>query len=255
MSPPSSSHDATHDQVAADGITPELALVSPELAEAGRAELPSRPWEAAAGRRGPPTARRSRGPSADHRARRPRRITGRHWAVALAAMGAAAVLLGALAGVPALPDVSKNASDESRTAVGSDAADLPAASGNKRAPGRKARARSHRRKEPAEPRVDKPSLQPRGGYVVSPSGSLLTDASGRKIETFVLPLECGGRPLVLADVPVSGRSLTFSGIAVEGNATVRLTARVLDARRLRGVVAAEGPRCPSAPVTFLARLS
>jgi len=164
--------------------------------------------------------------------------------------------MGALVGASSLRNESPvNVSDESSTVVGSVAGDPSAPSGNEKASGGKTRARPDREQDAVEPRVDKPSLQPRGGYVVSPSGSLLTDESGRKIETFVLPLSCGGRPLVVAGVPVSGRSFTFAGTAVGGNATVRLEVQVLDARRLRGVVAGEGPGCPSAPVTFLARLS
>lgn len=249
MSPSSNSSDSTDDQVAVGWITPELALVSPELAEAGRAQLPSRPWEAAAGRL--PTARRTRDPTADHRLLRLRRSSGRHLVPLVAAIGAAAVLIGFPASFPSLRGKSPTSvSDERITAGRSDEEAVRVVSG-----GKKVRGAPGGKNVGAAPRVDKPLLQPRGGYVVSPSGSLLTNGSGRKIQTFVLPLECAGRPLVVEGVPVSGRSFTFAGTALESAATVRLEVRILDARRVRGVVAAEGRGCPSASVTFLARLS
>jgi hypothetical protein len=250
--PPPSSHDATGEEVAAGGITPELALVSPELAEAGRAQLPSKPWEAAAGQ-----------PSTAHARHRRRSITkprsGRGWGklavLAVALFGAALLVVGVLLDSPSTRPSATEPPRSSAQGAGSRVS-VPKAGA---ATGRKTPAEGEKRGAGKEGTkgttgVAKPSLQPRGGYVVSPSGSLSTNASGRAIETFVLPLACAGRPLVLSDVPVTARSFTFAGRADAGP-TVRLRARVVDRGHIRGVVSADGPGCPSAGVSFQARLS
>jgi hypothetical protein len=107
------------------------------------------------------------------------------------------------------------------------------------------------REAPREPHRE---LLPSSGYVVSPAGSFATDATGR-IESFTLPLRCGSRLLVVRDVAAAGGRLRFTGKAVGRAVTVRLRARVLDRRRVRGVVSAAGPTCRAAPVSFSARLS
>lgn len=99
------------------------------------------------------------------------------------------------------------------------------------------------------------ALTPGGGYVVTPRGSLLADATGGAIREFTLPLECGSKPLVLRDVPVPGPSFTFAGTAVGSAVRVRLQATVLPPGRVRGVVVAESEACSPARVAFEARLS
>lgn len=267
-------------------ISPELALVSPELAEAARLQSPNRPWEVAVehgcaprvcrvdsegqaptpsvvpeARATPLTAGRALAPAQPdspeiqarlqrERARvetRESRVFAtemtaaqltpadrgvRRWRVALGLV-LAVVVAGALAvGVPRL-DVWKSGSEE-----GVLTAEPPV------------------RTSPGERKVESPSiLLPSAGYVVSPGGSFMTDASGRTIESFTLPLRCGSRPLVIEDIPVSRRSLRFTGKAVGGAMTVRLSGRVLDSERVRGTVAADGSACKPGRVNFFARLS
>lgn len=98
-------------------------------------------------------------------------------------------------------------------------------------------------------------LLPHGGYVVSPSGSFLTDESGNSIETFTLPLRCGPHQLVVRDIPVSGRSFEFTGSAVGRAVTVRVHGRVLDRTRVEGTAVAEGRACTADLVVFVAHLS
>jgi hypothetical protein len=97
-------------------------------------------------------------------------------------------------------------------------------------------------------------LLPSAGYVVTPSGSFMTDGSGRAIGSFTLPLRCGSRPLVVESIPLSGPSIRYNGRASRA-ITVQLTARILDREHVRGVVVARGPSCSSDPVAFRARLS
>jgi hypothetical protein len=97
-------------------------------------------------------------------------------------------------------------------------------------------------------------LLPRSGYVVAPAGNFMTDAAGR-IESFTLPIRCGSRQLVVRNIDASGGRIRFTGRAVGRPITVRLRARVLDRRRVRGVVSAAGSRCRAEPIAFLARLS
>ncbi len=107
-----------------------------------------------------------------------------------------------------------------------------------------------------EIQVEAPSrLLPSTGYVVSPGGSFMTDASGRTIEFFTLPLRCGTRQLVIQGIPLSGPSLRFVGKAAGRAITVRLSGRILDREHVRGVVAARGSLCETDPVAFSARVS
>jgi hypothetical protein len=186
-------------------ITPELALVSPELAELARARLPDRPWRSGAA---PVEPADLPAPASRGRTRaRARRL--------VLAAAAAALLLGA--GMVAFVST------------------------------------------PVSIRGEGPSsfvaLTPAGGYVLTPRGSLLADGTGRAIEAFTLPLECGSAPLVLRDVPVPGPSFEFTGTAEGSAVRVRLQATVLDPGRIRGVVVTESATCSPARVTFEARLS
>lgn len=244
-------------QTQSDVISPELALVSPELAEAARLRLPDQPWELALRRARLSLLRdaggdRSRGstsvsvpdPSASRiahlaatvaarsdlleaklegRARRRRIVRG--IVLATAIVGAL------LVGLPLLDGWNGGSGESVLTTL------PPRAS--------------------SDTRVDTQSpLLPSAGYVVSPGGSFLTDASGRRIASFTLPLRCGDdRQLQIRDIPVSGRSLRLTTRAVGRAITVRLTGRILRQDRVRGVVAAEGLACSADPVAFFARLS
>lgn len=223
-SPESSIHpDDRHDArvaggLPADGVSPEIALVSPELAEQARRELPDRPWDLPDGRahaliadQPPPHDGGSR-PETVSRAR-----------VVLA--GAAACLVLGVLVVGARMDFRRESS-------------------NAGAP-----------QEVSGTETPPISLVGRAGYVVSPAGSFMTSASGRTIESFTLPLRCGSRQLVIENVPVGGSSFRYSGEAVGQPVVVRLRARLLNAERIRGVVAAEGAACSSGSVEFTARLS
>lgn len=207
---------------APDAITPELVLVLPdELAAVARLRLPERPWETG----------RERGPArAALLNSHPRSRVG------LRAVGVAVVatLLVAVTLVGVVLGQLTTRTSGDGTVLGEPPA-LDAVRGE----------------SPTQPAP----LLPRGGYVVSPSGSLTTDASGRMIELFTLPLSCGSRQLVLRDIPVSGRSLEFTGRVVGRPITVRVSGTVLDRTRVRGVVVAEGAACSGAPVSFFARLS
>jgi hypothetical protein len=244
MSSSSSSHDAADHDVAARHVSPELALVSSEVADVERSKLPSKPWEVPRSERPmPPRAGLHRPTDSSTARSRSRRRT-----LTVPAVVVAAGLLLLLAGL--MLDSSSNGPAPSD--VGSSTAKGKASGRSKSTPDRQKAA------SPAldggQAGVGKPQLQPRGGYVVSPRGSLFAQASGRAIETFVLPLACGGQPLVLSDLPVTGRSFDFVGKADTGQ-KVRLHMRVVDRSRISGVVTATGRDCPAAGMRFQARLS
>jgi hypothetical protein len=218
--PTSKNSPAGRDRAPANAITPELALVSPELAKTARGRLPDRPWEIEAEGESPSRRTRPRSSTANSRAQRERRVR---------AVVAAAVVVVAL-GVAAL---------------GIDGDDAVSPEG----------ARSPATSPDTQAGATRRLLLPSAGYVVTPSGSFMTDASGRAIGSFTLPLRCGSRPLVVESIPVSGQSIRYNGRAMGGTITVRLTGRILDREHVRGVVVARGPSCSSDPVAFRARLS
>jgi hypothetical protein len=189
-----------------DAITPELALVSPDLAETARRGLLDRPSALSVERSAVRT------PSREEPAVPVKRTNWRH---VLGALLLAALVMGG-----AVPGGSRREGRE----IASGAED------------------------------PQPLLLPSSGYVVSQGGSFMTDATGRRIELFTLPIVCGSRQLVIADVPVS-RSFRFTGKAVGRAITVRLRAQLLDRERVRGVVVVSGASCSAGPVEFSARLS
>lgn len=245
-------------------ISPELALVSPELAQAARLRLPDRPWEvtarqapASAPRRvdvapvpsavgfpGRPTAdqaaaaiplpptraeadqirRLAMKASAVAEARGEARRRARRLFALTAALGVFVVIVGAL---------WERGGNEARAPTRRPVAEAPRQSAGKTAM----------------------PLLASAGYVVQPDGGFLTSPSGRVIESFTLPIRCGSRQLVIRDIPVRGRSLQFAGEAVRQTATVRLRARIIDRMHVRGVVIASGARCNTDRVEFSARLS
>jgi hypothetical protein len=217
--PTSKNSHAGRGREPANAITPELALVSPELAEVDRRRLPDRPWEAVA-----PVSAQSelRATASDDGARRRRFVR----VLVLATVAVTGLLL-------VVPHVRDTGSEHHPPATGTPI-----------------------RTTPKSPRLEpRPLLLPRAGYVVLPGGSFMTGASGRMIESFTLPVRCDSRQVVVADIPVVGRSLRFEGRSVGRAVIVRLSGRVVDRERVRGVVAATGPGCASRPIRFLARLS
>jgi hypothetical protein len=215
-----------------DVVSPELALVSPELADSARRDLrpravvdPRRPGPGRAGARSDGGAEGSLARSRP--AGNGRRFRGLSRPQIIAAALVAGVLVtGALAQFwPGDRDggAPRPVADEG-----------PLASGK---PGGRA------------------PLVANGGYVVSPGGSFVTGDSGRSIETFTLPLRCGSVPLVVEDIPLRGQVLRFSGTAAGGATTVHIRAQVRDRSNVQGVVSADGASCPAGAVSFSARLS
>jgi hypothetical protein len=226
-----------------DDISPELALVWPELASEARLRLPERPWEEAFARMPPGGVARqlqpalhernvmnvrslqtvassgalSAGRADSHTARvRRRRSVSR---VLFAATAIALAVVGVLRS--GFWDVAWDEGAPTRS--------------------------------PASPERQ-PTLLPGSGYVVFPAGNFMTDPSGRTIEFFTLPLRCGSRELVLEDVPVSAGAIRFTG-KTAGGVIVHVTGRLLDRQRVRGFASASGPRCSTGRVAFSARLS
>lgn len=227
----------------ADVISPELALVSPQLAKAARLQLPDRPWEVPLRRSRPSLSRCAVSAALVPKAQFRPTKGGRSHPLGASGGGGRrrqllrglvfATVVGALA-VPAVDlDVRKSGYGE-RVVTTSPPARTPSAKTQVKAP-------SH--------------LLPNTGYVVSPGGSFMTSASGRTIEFFTLPLRCGSRQLVIQNIPVPGRSLRFAGKAVGRAITVRLSGRLVDREHVRGVVVAHGSLCNSDPVAFSARVS
>lgn len=242
MAPPS--HNVAHvPQLDAEHLSPELALVCPELAAAARSVAPEQPWEKGTSicraAPSPKLAEATPPASAALPVTRRSAAPGLALVVAIAAVVATgAVRLSDQTGPEATGGyalVERPGSDAPKTAVPT----APAA----KAP---------------EPARDAPTTRPvllaSAGYTVSPRGSFLTDRSGRSIVSFTLPLRCGSRPLVIENVPFPGRSTRFTATVVDRRVTVHLVARALGRKRVRGTVEAEGPGCRGR-VDFLARLS
>jgi hypothetical protein len=250
-----------------DLISPELALVSPELADAARSRLPERPWEVALTRACPSAVD---GAMPERSTRRPIVLT--------------------------TPRDASNARDKAAVPV----RPAPhAANGARhlrrqrlRPPARERRAPLRllswlilaglvacvaaagalfdswtsggesvlRTKPPVqgiahEAHVER-RLLARAGYVVSPAGSFMTGRSGATIAMFTLPFRCrASQQLVIRNVRISDGLLRFAGNAVGRRAFVRVSGRVLDRRRVRGTVFASGPRCTPRHVGFSARVS
>jgi hypothetical protein len=235
---------------ARDVTSPELELVSPDLREA-RQQLPDRPWELALARAQtsrpsgqapdgrdqasrPPSEASSQGP------REPREeLVGARMDVPIEPRPARWRLIlpfavGALVAVA----ISLNAW------TGSGEEDV----GERRsAPDGGLQATT----------VGGPtSLLPNAGYVVSPRGSFMTDASGGTIVFFTLPIRCGGsQRLVIRDIPVSGPRFSLTAKAVGRAISVRLRGELLSRERVLGFASAVGPTCSQQPVAFEARLS
>ena len=219
--------------MATDDISPELALVSPELSAEERERLPERPWEEAAGRATQPPATREAGRplrGAERSEVRPHGVSG------LATRARRRRQTGVFL---ALALVSASVVGLSSPWGGSD----PEVPPTPTAPGRSVQLSS-----------GPPRLLPNAGYVVSPRGSFLTARSGRSIATFTVPLRCDGRDLVIRDIPVSGRSFQVTRTPSR-RIRVRLEGRVLDGQQVAGTVAAVGGDCARRRVSFRARVS
>ena len=215
--------------MATDEISPELAMVSPELSASERERLPERPWEEATDRaarkpsRRPVRMRRDQR-STTHRtiARRESQLRRRRQARGFLAIGLVAASLVAVSSLRGGGDLVPPSA-----AVPGSSADLTAGP---------------------------PRLLPNAGYVVSPRGSFLTARSGRSIVTFTLPVRCGGSDVVIRDIPVSGRFFRITREAA-GRVTVRLSGRVVRRQEITGRVAATGGACAPRRVAFRARVS
>jgi hypothetical protein len=248
-----------------DVISPELALVSPELAQAARLRLRDRPWEATprqkpvsaphpvgvapAPGRSRSVSRRSAGsegaavplPPVAGQTEQIRELATRALAVAGTDRHARRPrrLLLALAAILGVLTVVIVGAFWER---GGNQALTPTRPGAVEAP------------DQISATTTMPLLAS-AGYVVSPDGGFLTGRSGQVIQSFTLPIRCGSRQLVVRGIPVRGRLLRFTGKAVGQAVTVRLQGRIIDRKHVRGVVVARGKTCSAARVGFSARLS
>lgn len=217
--------------MATDDISPELALVSPELSAEERERMPERPWEkTAGGARRPPASRNAGRVRGDSRQTvrqgrtsrsdlRPRRRSQARAFLAIAFVSAVLVGIWSLRG-DGDPEAPRTAAE-------------PAT--------------------PGQLTAGPPRLLPNAGYVVSPRGSLLTARSGGSIVTFTLPLRCGGRDVVIRDIPVSGRSFRVARRPTR-RVTVRVSGRVVSGQEIVGTASA-GAACTPRRVAFRARVS
>jgi hypothetical protein len=205
-------------------ISPELALVSPELAERERTRVRKQPWDIPAC--GVELPRVLDGADAAARLRRRRRFP-RRWGHARMVAPVLAAALGVVVAVISLERASGPSPAITRHVDAANGAQWAERSG---------------------------VLFSRSGYVVTPAGSFMTGASGRMIEFFTLPVRCGSGQLVIRNVPVFRGRLRFRGEPEDG-VTVQLRGRVLDRERMRGYVTVSGPGCGARRVAFAARLS
>ena len=213
-----------------DDISPELALVSPELSASERDRLPERPWEEAADR-----AARKRSSRRSVRVRRDESSTT-HQVSAVSE-----------------PQLRRRRQARAFLAIALVSAVLVGiwllrGGGDPEAPRTAAEPAT-----PGELTAGPPRLLPNAGYVVSPRGSLLTARSGGSIVTFTLPLRCGGRDVVIRDIPVSGRSFRVARRPTR-RVTVRGSGRVVRGQEIVGTASA-GAACTPRRVAFRARVS
>lgn len=204
-------------------ISPELALVAPDLGAAARRRLPDRPWEQFLTRdlretdhRGVlpgPAARRPREGPARPRRRGPRRALAK-------------VVLG--------------------VAIAAGIAHLGAwESGGE-----------YLLEPPASRAEGAPGLlpYPRSAYLVHPRGRFRSGVEARAIGRFELPIDCGRGTVVVPRVPVKADG-SFATVQRFPGVTVRLTGGFTSREHARGVVWLAGPGCPATATAFSASVS
>jgi hypothetical protein len=210
-------------------VSPELVLVSPELAERARALLPDRPWEAFV----PPAPLR---PARLFEEPPRRSATPRRRRRGLATL---AVYLGVGAGVAI-------ASLPTR-----DAPTLGRSSGPRA-------AQSDARTTGLSAALTEPSGRPvQGGrYAFGPGRWLHVDTGGKTIRRLQASVACLGR-IVLRDIPVMpDRSFaTRLRAGKQRYATLAVEGRFVGVDRAQVILHASVPGCDSGKVRFAARLS
>jgi len=267
---------------ATEPISPELALVSPELAEAARARLPDRPWEAFLSAAAavvplrPPAAAESsveavEAPVVGHR-RSPVPI-GLILLVAFVGVVAAGSVLPvrdaptlgpppARANGLSVPNPPPQPAPEQPPVETTPARSTPSippavprrttttTSPPTAAPGKPlARAKN--------PKLVRPVARARGGYVLDGGiGVLRAAASGRSIAEIRTNVGCGPevvtRRIAIAE---NGRFNARRAVAGPARATVSITGVFSRAGTVRGTIRVTRGHCVSGPVRFTGRLS
>jgi hypothetical protein len=212
-----------HDQ-APEAISPELALVCPELAAAARASLPDRPWEVFA----PPPPRErpalrlvsspaTAAPAPAPLAPAPRRTVRRPaLGTALGVLAAAGLVVTGL-----LP--ARDAPTLRRTTT-----PLP---------------------RPAPQAPAKAPLIPPGAYEVNGGGTLLVVGGGTTLTGFAPPNRCLPNGATL-QAPIAADG-SFGVVYRVGGSTVELSGRIVDGR-ISGSYRARRPGCVTLRVPFIA---
>ena len=280
-------------QILDEPISPELALVSPELAAIARAGLPDRPWEAFLPRR-EPAGDSAADPAVDEASRLRPPATAQPpippaeaeaAAVVVASRGSSRgrprvpvglVLLAAFAGLviagsvlpvrdaPTLGPPSAQANglsvpqDPPATTPGVQAPTTPEQPTTVPAsPGPPSTTTTSRHEQPAPRNASRVQVRPRSGYVFARgSGLLRVDDRGRKIAELQSTVGCG-RQLVVRGIRIApdGRFKTHRIMRGRGHPTVTITGVFVGATNVRGTIRVKTGHCDSGPVRFVGRLS
>lgn len=246
-----------------DPISPELALVSPDLAQRARAELPDRPWEAFLPA-GPVTVLRLSMPVAlvrpapevvvqpgpVRRRRRRRRVPV--GGVVLAAFAALLIAGSVLPprDAPTLSPLSAKASVPGSTSPTQTTAPTPTPPA---APAVTSVSRPETTRDPRPIPTALPRARPFGGYIFG-GGYLRVDGTGRSIPELHVTLACLG-PLTVRRVGVGVDGRFAARRLVPGRGTLTLVGVFTSSRRVHGTVRVSATGCGRRALGFSGRLS